>query len=44
MMKKKSWHLILNIAIKATLASTLLILLVGFAEVNNARHPPRVVG
>ena len=36
-------HSILAFLIKAILLLTILIMLVGFAEVNNALHPPRIV-
>jgi len=42
-MKNKSWRFILNIAIKVILIVAALIVILGFAEVNNALHPPRII-
>ena len=42
-MKKKSWRSILTFTVNAIVALAVLTILFGFAEVNNALHPPRIV-
>ena len=42
-MKKKSWQSILTFTVNAIVALAVLTILFGFAEVNNALHPPRIV-
>ena len=42
-MKKKSWQSILTFTVNAIVALSVLTILFGFAEVNNALHPPRIV-
>ncbi len=42
-MKKKNWRFFLNIIVKAIAALAVLTVLVGFAEVNNTLHPPRII-
>src|SRR5215207_6775979 len=42
-MKKKSWRSILTLAANATVLLAILTIILGFAEVNNALHPPRII-
>src|SRR5688572_6327188 len=42
-MKNKSWRSILIFTVNVMVALAILTILVGFAQVNNALHPPRIV-
>ena len=42
-MKNKSWRSILIFTVNSIVALTVLTVLAGIAEVNNALHPPRII-
>ena len=42
-MKNKSWRSILTFTVNVVVALAILTVLFGFAEVNNALHPPRII-